>query len=418
MEEPRLTAAFLKIERFRWAALHRQNLIPRIPPMKDSTKLWLVSLPFLLVGLAVVFTPLVRDYMARRREEAWKNDPLTMQITVSKATEASSPHRYESAGDVLFFEIGLLRLKMPVEGARGGGGSGGSRIATTSTGTGGGSSASGGGHQHSHRDVPYGSEHEFSGPGYYYKFDVRQGCFCIGDRRICIVDTPKLIALEFTGEIASVTELSVSHPPLKGSAGDVVALIDRAQKYAKVPPSEFSEEAWRMDPLQCQMQVKSVAEASSNSRLRGVGKEILFETALLRLVIPEGGIAGSSSSQSTTTIATPQAKDEVDSVVKSKSGSTATSPHAYRKWRAGCSTHHVISGPGYYFTFDIIQGCLCIKGQRVCIVDTPKLVILDQVGRIKSIRELTVEYPKPTGKAEDIAGLGKMGERFAERFKK
>ena len=263
--------------------------------MKDSTKLWLVSLPFLLVGLAVVFTPLAREYMARRREEAWKKDPLTMQITVSKATEASSPHRYDSAGGMLFFEIGLLRLVMPAEGALGGGASSGCRIATTFTGTGGGSSGSGGGHQNSHREVPYGSEHVFSGPGYHYKFDVRQGCFCIGDRRICIVDTPKLIALESTGEIASVTDLSVSHPPLKGTASDIAALIDRAQKYAKVPPSEFGEEAWRMDPLQCQMQVKSVAEASSNSRFRGFGTNIVFETALVRLVIPEGGNAGSSS---------------------------------------------------------------------------------------------------------------------------
>lgn len=386
--------------------------------MKDSTKLWLVSLPFLLVGLAVVFTPLAREYMARRREEAWKKDPLTMQITVSKATEASSPHRYDSAGGMLFFEIGLLRLVMPAEGALGGGASSGCRIATTFTGTGGGSSGSGGGHQNSHREVPYGSEHVFSGPGYHYKFDVRQGCFCIGDRRICIVDTPKLIALESTGEIASVTDLSVSHPPLKGTASDIAALIDRAQKYAKVPPSEFGEEAWRMDPLQCQMQVKSVAEASSNSRFRGFGTNIVFETALVRLVIPEGGNAGSSSFQSTTTIATPHAKDEVDSAVKAKSGSTATSPHAYRKWRAGCSTHHVISGPGYKFTFDIIQGCLCINGQRVCIVDKPKLVVLDQVGSIKSVGELTVEYPNPTGKPEDIAALVKSARKFADRFQK
>ena len=126
----------------------------------------------------------------------------------------------------------------------------------------------------------------------------------------------------------------------------------------------------------------------------------------------------SSSTHPPFSVATSQLQDEVEFFLQRKSNPSPTAPHNYQRWRAGCSVHHVFSGPSYKYTFDIIQGCLCIKGQRVCIVDKPKLVILDQSGSIKSVRELTVDYPKPTGKPEDIAALVKSAQKFADRFQK
>jgi hypothetical protein len=57
-----------------------------------------------------------------------------------------------------------------------------------------------------------------------------------------------------------------------------------------------------------------------------------------------------------------------------------------------------------------------INGQRVCIVDTPKLVILNSDGSIKSVRELTVTYPKPSGSPADIQALTQTARKFAECF--
>ncbi len=385
--------------------------------MKESTKFWLSCTPFLLIGVAVLLSSSFSEFMAQRRMEAWKRSPLTMQISLASATEASSPLRTETGGDMQVFEIGLLRLARPAKGVRGGGASSGNRIASTSIYSGGGSSGSSRGHRHAHNDIAYGSRHQFTGSGYDFSLDVRQGCLCIGDQRICIVDTPKLVLLDASGEIKSVTELSVSYPPLKGTVADVAALIDRAQKYAKVPPEQFAEEPWRMDPLQCQLQIKSAHEATCDSRWSGTETSLRFETALLRLIIPITGEAGTSSTQPSGVVTTAQPLDEVAQGVRGSHGSTASSPHSYRRWRAGYSTHHTFSGPGYKYTFDIIQGCLCIQGQRVSIVDRPKLVILDPDGTIKSVRELTVDYPKPIGKPADLAVVVKMAREFSERFK-
>jgi hypothetical protein len=64
----------------------------------------------------------------------------------------------------------------------------------------------------------------------------------MGERRICIVDTPKLVILGADGSIASVTDLNVAHPPLNGSASDVASVIAIAKNYAKVPSAEILKE--------------------------------------------------------------------------------------------------------------------------------------------------------------------------------
>ena len=380
--------------------------------MKDSTKLWLSCAPFILIGAAFLLSPMIGDFIAQRREAAWKKDPLTMQITVSKPTEASSPLRTDTGGDMQVFEIGLLRLAMPAKGVRGAGASSGNRIATTSTASGGGSAGSSRGHRHAHNDIAYGSQHQFTGPGYDYKLDIKQGCLCVGDQRICIVDTPKLVLLESTGEIKSVTEISVSFPPLKGSPADVAALVALSQKYARTPRSEFGEEQWRLDPLTTKLEVNSPGEAESASQWMGFKEHIVFENAMLRLVIPAGN-PGITSRQISGKIATHQSSDGIGNGTTGRHGTAASDPHAHGNWLAGGSAHHVFSGPGYKFTFDIIQGCLCIQGRRVCIVDTPKLVILDRTGHIKSVEELKVIYKKLIGKPEDIRSLVKMAKEFA-----
>ncbi len=210
--------------------------------MKDSTKVWLSCSPFLLVGLAVLLSPLFHEFMARKEEAALRSDPLTMQIDVRASTEAASQYREKVGVDRLVFEIALLRLVMSAKGLSEGGSGGSAQIATRYEGGGSGSSSVNGYHRRSNEDFSYGSRHEFSGPGYKYRFDIQQGCLCMGERRICIVDTPKLVILGADGSIASVTDLNVAHPPLNGSASDVAPVIAIAKNYAKVPSAEILKE--------------------------------------------------------------------------------------------------------------------------------------------------------------------------------
>ncbi len=385
--------------------------------MRESAKFWLSCTPFLLIGVAVLLSSSFSEFMAQRQAEVWKRDPLAVEVTVSSVTDAYSGIRTQTTGNVLLCELGLLRLALPVKGARGGSFSSGTRIATASTSGGGGSSgSSGGSHHHSYKEVAYGSHHEFSGPGYDFKFDVRHGCLCIDDQRICIVDTPKLVVPESSGAIKSVTELSVSYPPLTGSPVIIAALIDRAQQYAKLSTADATEFSWRTDALAARLEVTTATEAASESRIRVAPLELIFETAFLRLVIPAANSTRGNSHQAQFLVATTKPGDEVQAGLEGWSSSSPATSNDYRKWRAGCGTHHIFVGPGYKYTFDIIQGCLCIKGQRVSIVDTPKLVILNPDGSIKSVCELTVDSPKPTGKPEDIKALVKTAREFAERF--
>jgi hypothetical protein len=210
--------------------------------MKDSTKVWLSCSPLLLVGLAVLLSPLFKEFMARKQEAAMRSDPLTMQVDVMAPTEATSQYREKAGVDRLVFEIALLRLAMPAKGVSESISGSDYQIASSREGGSSSFTRANGKHSVSNKDVSNGSRQEFSGPGYRYVFDTKQGCLCIGDRRICIVDTPKLVVLGEDGSIASVTELNVPHPQLNGSASDVASLIAIAKNYAKMPPAEVLKE--------------------------------------------------------------------------------------------------------------------------------------------------------------------------------
>lgn len=207
--------------------------------MKNSTKLWLSCSPLLLIGLSVFLSPLLHGFMTRKQEATLRSDPLTMKVDVTAETEAISSLNAKVGGNRLVIEIALVRLVMPAKGRSSGRSRDSVQIATRYEGGGGGSSGASDNHRHSSEDISFGSRHEFSGPRYKYGFDVKQGCLCLGERRICIVDTPKLVVLGADGNIVSVTDLNVSYPPLKGSASDVNSLIASAKNYAKLTPAEI-----------------------------------------------------------------------------------------------------------------------------------------------------------------------------------
>jgi hypothetical protein len=201
--------------------------------MKNSTKLWLSCLPFLLMLVGVGVVPLYQSYQENQIQQQQKNTPLTSTITVTDRLEVRSGSLSRRTNASCVHEIGLVRIVMPTSSQRGESTTRlDLKIATPVIDHGSSGSNSSGNLKHTHRAIPHGTRHTVSGPGFRYSFDYIQGCVCTGGQRINMLDKPQLIYLDRTGSVQSIEPLPPQTISISGNPEAVQKIKEIAQKYA------------------------------------------------------------------------------------------------------------------------------------------------------------------------------------------
>ena len=174
--------------------------------MKNPTKIVLSALPFVLIGVAAMMLPTIREWQAARGLEELRTMPLKSTITVSGEMVRSSRHTFSMHGYGVA-DVGNLRLAfedLPFNGSS----SSSLTLATDSTDSGSGGSTGNGNRRFETDRIAHGSRCRFGGA----TFDFVNGELIFDGTTIDATGDAKLVLVGPNLRIIDVMPLAAPAP--------------------------------------------------------------------------------------------------------------------------------------------------------------------------------------------------------------
>jgi len=175
--------------------------------MKDSTKLLLCCLLFLLAGVIAFLAPKYRDWRSARALEDLETVPLRSTLSI-RGSEVASPRCSWSVGDYGVTDIGHLRLVFEGLPFSGSSSSGWLILATTSSSVGKSGSFGVGNRAFEYEPIPGGSRCRFGGA----TFEIVGGQLTLAGTTVDATGVPSLVLVGKDRKIREVRPLKPSAP--------------------------------------------------------------------------------------------------------------------------------------------------------------------------------------------------------------
>ncbi|MCW1887066.1 hypothetical protein OKA04_20175 [Luteolibacter flavescens] len=175
--------------------------------MKDSTKLILGSLFFVLIGAGALLAPQYREWSSARTLAELETLPLKSGVARS-GSEITGGRETWSLGSYGITDLGNLRLAFEDLPFSGSSSSGALVLATDSTHVGGGGSTGEGNRTFDHESIPGGTRVHFGGA----TFEIVGGKLTLADKTVDVTGPPSLVIIGKDRRIREVRPLKPAAP--------------------------------------------------------------------------------------------------------------------------------------------------------------------------------------------------------------
>ncbi|MCW1922461.1 hypothetical protein OKA05_07835 [Luteolibacter arcticus] len=175
--------------------------------MKDSTKLILCSLLFVLAGVIAFLAPKYQTWRSARLLEDLETLPLKSTLSI-RGSDITSPRHTWSVGNYGVTDVGHLRLvfeDLPFSGTSS---SGSLTLGTKSSGGGGGGSSGVGNRTFEYDSIPGGSRCRFGGA----TFEIVGGQLTLAGTTVDATGAPSLVLIGKDRKIREVKPLRLAAP--------------------------------------------------------------------------------------------------------------------------------------------------------------------------------------------------------------
>ena len=174
--------------------------------MRNSTKIVFSALPFVLIGVAAMMLPAIREWQVERNLEELRTKRLKSVITVSGERVRSSRQTFSMHGYGVT-DVGNLRLAfedLPFNGSS----SSSLTLATDSTDSGPGGSTGNGNRKFETERIAHGSRCRFGGA----TFEFVNGELVFGETKVDATGDAKLVLISGNLKVVDVIPLAAASP--------------------------------------------------------------------------------------------------------------------------------------------------------------------------------------------------------------